>query len=59
MGDLFGSTPEVATQEPEELVADKKKAKKSRVALLETAGGRAGEELTPDQVQKRPTIFGN
>lgn len=58
MGGLFGA-PSVQTTAPEELGEAKKKAKKSRVALLETEGGISGEELEVGEVRKRPTLLGN
>lgn len=39
--------------------ADKKKSKSRRASLFETEGGVSGQELNPDQVQKRPTLLGN
>jgi len=39
--------------------AASRKAKLSRSALIENEGGINGVELSPDQVQRRGTIFGN
>lgn len=39
--------------------AEKKKNKTLRTALLSTEGGVSGVDLTPGQVSKRDTIFGN
>lgn len=35
------------------------KAKRARSALLQTAGGQAGDQLQPGQVSGNGTIFGN
>ena len=61
MGGIFGggSAPQVDTTAPEELESGKKKIKKSRVALLETEGGIAGQELQVGEVKKRDTLLGN
>lgn len=55
-----GETPKVdtaAAQAP--VVDDQNLAKKARSALLETAGGIDGQELTAGQVKQRDTLFGN
>lgn len=51
----------VPVEEPVKEVQDTKDAvaKKARATLYETAGGAAGEELSPDQVKRRSTLFGN
>ena len=60
MGSLFSpKTPTVQTTAPQELADEKQKVKKSRIALLETEGGIAGQELQPGQVQQRDTLLGN
>lgn len=35
------------------------KNRKKRASLFETSGGVSGQELNPDQVQKRQTLLGN
>jgi hypothetical protein len=61
MGGFFGGAkaPAVQTAAPQDVEADKKKAKKSRQALLETEGGIQGQELAPADVAKRETLLGN
>lgn len=54
-----GETPKTSAAPVQETEEEKRKAKKSRVPLYETEGGVVGQELTPDQVQKRDNIFGN
>lgn len=43
----------------EDLKNEDSKAKQARANLYATEGGVSGQELSPDQVQKRPTLFGN
>lgn len=38
---------------------DKAATKARRVNLFETEGGVSGQELTPEEIQKRPTLLGN
>jgi len=60
LSSLFGGkAPTVSTAAPVELEKERKKARRSRVALLETEGGIRGEELQPGQVSTRNTLFGN
>lgn len=54
-----GESPQADTAAGADLEEAKKQAKKSRVALLETEGGIAGEELKVGEVRKRPTLLGN
>lgn len=60
----IGSTPkaegaQVSTAPIKEIQDESASAKKARVALFQTPGGVAGEELNPDQVKKRTTLLGN
>jgi len=63
---IFGGAPKAKAPEPvktKESVKgaeeDKGATKRRRANLFETEGGVAGQELSPEQVQKRPTLFGN
>lgn len=57
---LGGSAPKAdAAPATQEVKTEADDAKKARQALLETQGGIAGEELSPDEVKRRETIFGN
>lgn len=57
---LGGSEPQVsAKQATADTDAAKKESKRQRASLFETSGGVVGEELQPDQVQKRQSLFGN
>lgn len=65
IGSFFGAAPKAqapapVSQAPVKDVEDQKtQANKARAALYATEGGAAGEELNPDQVKRRSTIFGN
>lgn len=50
---------QVQTPAPQNVEEDKKKAKASRAALLETQGGIQGQELNQGEVKKRDNLFGN
>lgn len=57
---LFGgSAPTVSAAPVATTTAAKRKAKRSRVQVLETAGGITGEELDPGSVGAIDNIFGN
>lgn len=57
---LFGGAPKAKTSKATaDTTAADRTSKAARVALYETAGGQAGMELTPAQVKKRDTLFGN
>ena len=43
----------------DDVESSKEKNRKKRASLFETAGGVAGQELNPDQVQRRQTLLGN
>lgn len=59
-GGLFGGgSPKTSTKATTTTEAEATKAKTSRAALYETAGGVSGSELDPTQVKKRETLFGN
>jgi hypothetical protein len=51
--------PKVSGAAKKDLAEDQDKTKASRAALYATEGGVSGQELEPDQVKKRNTIFGN
>ena len=63
IGSIFGmgSSPKVDTSTASTTVEEgKTSAQKARTALLETAGGQAGETLNADQVSdEKTTLFGN
>lgn len=54
-----GDKPKTSTVSAEQTQAEARKAKKSRSALFETEGGVAGQELNPENVEKRKTLLGN
>lgn len=54
-----GDKPKAAAAPVAETQDAARKAAASRSKLLETAGGATGEELNPDDVQKRKTLLGN
>jgi hypothetical protein len=54
-----GQKPKTSAAPVKETQEASRKAAASRSRLLETEGGAAGEELTPDDVQKRATLLGN
>lgn len=63
---IFGGGAPKAKAEPlstkavtSELQDDAAASKKGRAALYATQGGVGGQELSPDQVQRRPTLLGN
>ena len=58
MGSFF-SAPKVQSSASADLDAARKKSKLVRKSLFATKGGEAGEELTPSQVGKRDSFFGN
>ncbi len=51
--------PKVSSAAADSVTADANRAKTARAALYATDGGVSGQELSPSQVQKRPTLFGN
>jgi hypothetical protein len=57
MGSLFGSRPKVDTSAVEDLSDEQEETKNKKTALLATAGGQVGEEVTG--VKKRDTLLGN
>jgi len=65
VGGLLGSAPKVKAPKPvaaapvQDITGEKKSAKTARANLYATEGGVTGQELTPDQVGKRPTLLGN
>lgn len=56
---LGGAAPKVSGAAVKEVEGDQAQGKTARASLYATEGGVAGQELTNDQVKKRPTIFGN
>lgn len=54
-----GKAPEVSNAAVKDVEADQATSKTARANLYATEGGVAGQELQPDQVKKRDTIFGN
>lgn len=54
-----GGKTQVVRQPVEETAEAKRRASASRSALFETQGGVEGEELSPDDVDKRRTLLGN
>lgn len=54
-----GGGTTVVRQPVEDTEAAKRKAAASRSALFETQGGAMGEELSPEDVEKRRTLLGN
>lgn len=54
-----GNTPKVSGQPAADTETEANKAAASRSALFQTEGGAQGEELSPNQVGKRDTLFGN
>lgn len=54
-----GGSPKVSTAPIAETEDAKRTANTARAALYETAGGAAGEELNPDDVEKRRNLLGN
>lgn len=62
VGNLLGggSTPKTNTAPAVDEVAQQQaKDQQARSALLQTAGGQAGSQLQPGQVQQRSTLFNN
>lgn len=49
----------VAEAPKAEIKEEETKAKAARASLYSTPGGVMGEELTDEQVKKRPTLLGN
>ncbi len=56
---LFKKAPKSSTQASASVEQASRKAKKSRTALFETAGGVAGEELEAGGVTQRNSLLGN
>lgn len=56
---LGGAAPKVSDAANKEVAADAATSKTARANLYATEGGVAGQELQPDSVKKRATIFGN
>lgn len=56
---LGGAAPSVSPAAVKEVETDKATSKTARASLYSTKGGVSGEELNPDQVKKRPSLFGN
>lgn len=60
MGSILSpKAPKVSDTANQTVEEDERKAKRSRVALLETEGGIVGSELNPGEVNKRQSLFGN
>lgn len=65
LGGLLGSAPKATSPAPVSsapaatVTEDSTATKAARAALYATQGGANGEVLSPDQVQKRPTLLGN
>ncbi len=55
----FKSSPKTAPTAAIEVASAKKKTSRNRSALLETAGGVSGEEITAGGVSGRNTLLGN
>jgi len=56
---MGGGSDDNYKKNDEGLDADRKEAKKLRSSLTKTEGGVLGQELTEDEVKKRPNIYGN
>lgn len=57
---VFGGAPTVSDGALSSVKEDAQEAKSSRVKLLQTEGGVAGQELNPDEISKRRnTLLGN
>lgn len=54
-----GKSPKVSGASSSDILGELKKSRLAKTQLLATEGGIAGQELTPDQVGGRTTIFGN
>lgn len=54
-----GSSPKVSSAATTQTEEAKRTANSARSALYETEGGAAGEELNPDDVEKRRNLLGN
>lgn len=60
IGKLFGAdSPKVSAAPAEDVKKEQRKATTGRAALYQTQGGVVGEELNPEQVKDRKTLFGN
>jgi hypothetical protein len=61
VGNLFGGGKTAVNTAPAEstVEAAKTASKANRSALFATSGGIMGQELTPGEVKKRDTLFGN
>lgn len=55
----LGKSPKASAAPIQDIKDDQTKTKSGRAALYETSGGITGQELNPDQVKKRDTLFGN
>lgn len=55
----IGSSPKTSQASVKKVTADQTQANSARAALYATAGDATGQELNPDQVQKRDTLLGN
>lgn len=63
IGDVFkgllGGAPKTSGAASKEVGDAAKKSARQRSALFMTEGGAVGEELSPEQIKKRDTLFGN
>lgn len=56
---VMPSAPTPKPEAAEDLSKEQRQNKKARAALLETAGGAAGQEVDESGVKKRKTLLGN
>lgn len=56
---LGGAAPTVSNAAPKAIAADQAAQGANKAALVATAGGINGEQLTPDQIKRRDNLFGN
>ena len=54
-----GAKPKASSDAADGLAADASNSAKKRAALFETQGGITGQEIDPNNVQKRNTLLGN
>jgi hypothetical protein len=56
---IMGGGAKQPSYQPTQIEDEEKKVKKIRTAMFETKGGILGEELKPEEVEKRNRMFGN
>lgn len=56
---LLGGSPKTSAAPQKEVEDAAKKSARGRSALFMTEGGAVGDELSPEQIKKRDTLFGN